>query len=98
MKKKKGVILLLMSVMLVCFLGMGAVFCSEAKANRPGEAYTGYIDENGKLVRSYTGSGSFGGSYEKEKRAKTLSTVCYVFGGLTGIGLAATICLWRVKE
>ncbi len=93
---KKKIVIAMLAVLVVCFLVMGIVFGKVQEANQPVQVYSGYI-ENGKFVSSNNG-GVIGGSKEKEASAKTLSTLFYILSGVSGVGLVASVLMWRDKE
>lgn len=98
MKKTKRIVMAMLAIMLVCFLVMGVVFGKVKESNKGGQVVSGYIDQNGKFVQSYTGGGTLGGDREKESQSNTLSIVFYVLSGVTALGLAATAIGWRCRE
>lgn len=98
MKKTKRIVIVMLVIMLICFLVMGIVFGKVKKANSGMQVTSGYFDQNGKFVQSYTGSGTIGGDRDKISQSNTLSIFFYVMSGLSALGLAAAGLFWRCKE
>jgi len=88
----------MLAIMLVCFLVMGIVFGKVKESNKSMQVTSGYIDQNGKFVQSYTGGGTISGDRNKISQSNTLSIVFYVMSSLSALGLVTTGIFWRSKE
>lgn len=94
--KPKTVLLAAFGILAALFIGLGAIFGEVSDSNGKSTMETGYYDANGYHVVSRE-EGYLGGSSKKEKTASTISTVCYVVGGLNA-GIFVIVLFIKPKQ